>query len=231
MIFQPAFRQGVRDALSVQLAITPFGMIAGAICAEVGLTALQALAQSTIVFAGAAQMASSRMLGDGAPVIMILLTGLCINLRFMMYSASLQPWWQGATGWQRALGAWILSDQAFGIAINRYQQIDEPVGDRVAYYFGVGILTGSNWLISTVVGHWLGRGIPPEWGLEFMVPITFIAIVAPLLRGRPVLLAAAVALGLSIALRFLPYNLGVLSAGLVGMAVGVWADLRQEKTS
>lgn len=213
------------DALPVQLVIIPFGAIFGAIATQAGLSPTEALGMSIIVLAGAAQIASLQMLSDQAPALMAILTGLFINLRFAMYSASLEPYWRGLPLWKRAIAAYLMTDQAYGLSIRRYlEQADEPQAARTRYYFGVALPTVGIWYISTLTGAYLGAAIPPQLSLEFAVPLTFIAIVAPLLRGIAPVAAALVSVALSISFQSLPYNLGLILAAIIGMICGAWVE-------
>jgi 4-azaleucine resistance transporter AzlC len=211
------------------LVIAPFGAIFGAIANQAGLNLIEAMAMSVIILAGASQIAALQLLSDQAPALIAILTGLFINLRFAMYSASLAPYWQGAPLWQRALCAYLMVDQSYGMSIRRYiESPDDSVAYRVSYYFGVSLPVVFVWFISTGVGAVLGAAIPPQLSLEFAVPVTFIAIVAPILRGLPNLAAAIVAVALALAFYHLPYNLGLLVAAAGGMGVGLSLEVYQE---
>jgi len=222
-------RSGVTAALPILLVIAPFGAIFGAIASQAGLNLFEAMAMSMVVLAGASQIAAVQLLSDQAPAIIAILTGLFINLRFAMYSASLAPFWQKASLWKRALCAYMMVDQTYGISIRRYlENPDDTAEYRIGYYFGVAVPTVTVWFISTGVGAVLGAAIPPQLSLEFAVPVTFIAIVAPILRGTPSIMAAISAVALALILHQLPYNLGLLVAAIGGMITGLALEIYLE---
>ncbi len=222
-------RSGVTAALPILLVIAPFGAIFGAIANQAGLNLFEAMAMSMVVLAGASQIAAVQLLSDQAPAIIAILTGLFINLRFAMYSASLAPFWQKAPLWKRALCAYMMVDQTYGISIRRYlEKPDDTAEYRIGYYFGVAVPTITVWFISTGVGAVLGAAIPPQLSLEFAVPVTFIAIVAPILRGTPSIMAAISAVALALIFHQLPYNLGLLVAAIGGMISGLALEIYLE---
>jgi len=144
-----------------------------------------------------------------------------------MYSAALAEQVGALPFWKRALVAYTLTDQSFGVAINRYLQ--EPRRSpawKVTYYFGVSVPVCGPWYAATWLGAVAGGGIPEGLALDFAVPITFLALVAPSLRSLPHLAAAAVSVAVSLALAWLPYNLWLLVAALLAMAAGAFVEER-----
>jgi predicted branched-subunit amino acid permease len=122
----------------------------------------------------------------------------------------------------RLLTAWFLNDQSFALSIRRYDDRPEMIpAERAGFFFGTGVCTLSFWITSTLAGALVGARLPAEWPLEFAVPIVFIAISAPMLRGRPNLAAALTAGVLAVALRDLPHSLGLIAGSLAGIAVGL----------
>jgi len=91
---------------------------------------------------------------------------------------------------------------------------------------GAGLALWTSWQISSAVGIFLGTRVPPQWSLDFTLALTFIALVVPALEDRASVLAAVVA-GATAVLAFgLPYKLGLLTAALVGIVVGLWGEER-----
>jgi predicted branched-subunit amino acid permease len=222
------FRAGLLATLPVLLAVGPFGLIFGVVASEAGLDIPQTLAMTALVIAGASQLATLQLLADGAPVFIAVATGAVVNLRMAMYSASLAVHWQGTPLTLRALAACVLHDQSYALSVARYQRRpDEPLSDRVGFYLGVGGLTATVWIAMTLVGATAGRSISGTVDLGFIVPVTFIALVAPMLKGRATLLAAAAAAATSVAFAWLPYGLGLLAGAAAGIAAGLAAERRQ----
>ena len=219
-----AFLSGARAVSPILLGVIPFAMIAGIAAIKVGFTKLEALGMSYIVFAGAAQLAAIDLIGRHAPVAIVILTALIINLRFFMYSASLAPHFNGLPLRGRGLLAYLLTDQAYAISIAAYS------GERRSlkhwFYFGAALTLWGVWQTSTAVGVFLGGQIPQSWSLDFAIPLTFLALLFPTIRNRPSLAAAISAGALALAAHRLPYNLGLLLAALGGIIVGCLAEGR-----
>ncbi|SDM53068.1 4-azaleucine resistance probable transporter AzlC [Halogranum gelatinilyticum] len=218
------FSAGIRDALPLLLGILPFALVAGVAAAETGLSLLQAVGMSVFVFAGASQLAALELLGNDASLAVVVLTAAVINLRMLMYSASIAPHFRAATARIRALLAYFLTDQAFALTVARYDADDS--GQRW-YYLGVSLALWGVWQVGTVVGVVVGAGVPESWGLEFAVPLVFLALLVPALKNRESLAAGAAAGIVAVVGAGLPFNLGLIVAALVGVAAGMFVEGRR----
>lgn len=220
-----AARAGALHGVPFLLVLIPFALLFGVVATAAGLDVAQTMGFSVLVLAGASQFSAVQMMTDHAPVLVVLASSLAINLRMGMYSASLTPWIGRAPAWQRALVAYVLIDQSYGLAIQQYEKRPEwPVPQRVAYLLGATPVLCLPWMIATYVGATAGSLIPAHWPLDFAVPITFLAMAAPMLRTLPHAIAAAVAVAAALALSGLPSGTGVLVAGPLGMAAGALTD-------
>lgn len=220
---RPAFFEGVREMLPMLTGIVPFGIVCGVGAIGAGASPLATLAMSLIIFSGAAQIAATQLIADGAPVAVILLTCLVLSLRFLMYSAAMAPHLRPLDARWRNLLAFLLTDQAFASTIRRFRESGD-LRANASYFLGAGALLWVTWGAATMAGALLGSVIPAAWQLEFVVPLCFIAILAPLLRDRvtiTVFLVAAIAV---VALDALPMRLALICAGLLGIASGVVAE-------
>jgi predicted branched-subunit amino acid permease len=216
-----AYRQGIRDGAPFILVIVPFSMLFGVIATEAGLSVFETLSFSVVVIAGAAQFTALQLMGEDAPTLVVLASALAVNLRMAMYSASLTPHIGGAALWQRAIAAYFTVDQSYAISITKYENTpDMTLQEKVAYFFGTVTPVCPLWWIFTLVGALIGEAIPASFALDFAVPITFLAIIAPTLRTRAHVSAALTAAALSLMFFTVPYNLGILMAGIGGMMVG-----------
>jgi predicted branched-subunit amino acid permease len=225
-----AFWQGARDSLPFLIVIVPFGMIFGVLASEAGWTLAQTLGTSVLVIAGASQFTALQLLEEQAPLLIVIATALAVNLRLAMYSASIAPYIGGAPGWQRALAAYFLTDQSYGVAMGRYTR--QPAlgpGGHMAYFLGCALPVCGPWYAATWAGAVAGAAIPEAFALDFAVPVTFLALVAPGLRTLPNLAAATVSVGVALALSWLPYNLWLLVAALAAMLTGALVELRLER--
>ena len=215
-----AFFAGVRSILPITLGVIPFGVIAGAAAIESGLAAGQAIALSPVVFAGAAQLATVDLIARDAAPLVIVLTALVINARFAMYSASLAPWLKGSSPTRKGVAAYLLTDQGFALSIVHFDRTEADLDTRIAFYFGAAAPLWVIWQTTSVIGVVIGSGVPPEWSLDFAIPLVFMALLFPAIRDRGTRVAAVVAGLAAVALIGLPLNLGLLAASALGIAAG-----------
>ena len=227
---QTAFWRGLRAGSPFVLVIAPFGMLYGVVANEAGFTLIQTMAMTALVIAGASQFAATQLLADNAPVAIAILTGLAVNLRMALYSASMAPHFGALAGWKKYLGAYFLVDQSYAVAISEFDRNpDMPRPEKFAYFIGAISSLLPFWYGMTLVGALVGSALPPEFALDFAIPITFIAIVAPSLRSLPHLVAAIVSVVVSLALVWMPYNLWLLVAALLAMLAGARVEQIMER--
>ena len=225
-----AFLRGARDTLPLLPGSVPFGMIYGVAASGAHMPAWLTQAMSVIVFAGSAQFAVVQLVAVGAPALVLALTGVILNLRHLLYSASLAPELRPARRRWKALLAYLLTDEMYGVVSARLRGgglTGEQVGEQVRWYaLGSGLILWGDWQLSTLAGLLVGARIPSGWSLDFAATLTFIALVTPLVRDRPGVVSALVsALVAALAMRA-PLRLGLLAAILAGIAAGVLAEWR-----
>ena len=221
-----AFWRGARDALPFLLVVGPFALVFGVVATEAGLGLVETMAFSVLVIAGASQFAALHQMAESAPTIIVILTALAVNLRMAMYSASLLPHLGAAPLWQRAFVAYLNFDQSYAMAVTEYERAPAmPLGDRIAYFFGVSAPIAPAWYLMTLAGALLGEAIPPSFALDFAMPITFIAIITPMLRTPAHVAAALTSVVAALALSFIPYNAGLLIAAGLAMVAGARTEL------
>ena len=221
------FRQGAREAAPFILVVGPFGLLFGVVATESGLNVLETMTFSILVIAGAAQLTALQLMTDNAPTIIVIVSALAVNLRMAMYSASLAPYLGPAPLWQRACAAYFLVDQSYGLAALKYEERPAwTVPQRMAYFFGTIAPVCPFWYAATLTGALIGNSVPDWLALDFAMPITFIALIAPALRTRAHVAAALVSVTVALCLAFLPYNLGLLVAGIAGMVTGAEVERR-----
>ena len=222
------FRDGFMEMLPACIGLLPFGIVCGVGAAAAGASWLTSLGMSAIIFSGAAQIVCAQMIAADAPFLVIVLTTTVLGLRLLMYSAAIAPYLKPLPErWQRTL-AFMLSDQVFAAAIRRFHMDD----DRIAagrHFLGSGFALWVAWQVSCMLGYFAGNLIPAAWSLEFAVPLCFIALVAPLFRNTPSVLAALSAGVAVLALAHLPMRLNLIAAGVIGIVIGTAADLARER--
>lgn len=227
-----AFWRGVLASSPFLIVIVPFGLLFGVVATDAGLTPAEVLAFSLVVIAGAAQFVALQLMTDGAPVAIVIVTALAVNMRMAMYSAALTPHLGAAPAWQRALMAYLLVDQAFAAASADYAaRPAQTLAEKVAFYFGSVAVVVPLWYASSWGGAVFGRAIPPEYALDFAVPIAFLAITAPMIRTRAHLAAAVVSVTVALLLVWMPYSSGLLVAAVLAMVAGALVEGHDERAA
>jgi predicted branched-subunit amino acid permease len=210
------------------VGLIPFGLVCGVGAAAAGIGFLGALGMSAIIFSGAAQILVVQLYTDGAPVAVVVLTCFVAGLRFLMYSAAMAPYLRPLPArWQNGL-AFLLTDQAFAASVRRFSATHDPRGGAL-HFLGGGSALWLTWQITNAIGFFAGHVIPASWSLDFAVPLCFIALVAPVLRDVPVIVAAVTAGGFVLALAALPMKLNLIAAGVIGILAGTLTDLARER--
>jgi len=212
------------------IGVLPFGMIYGALALSAGMPPQAAQAMSAIVFAGSAQFVTMQMVGAGAPALIIILTIAIVNLRHLLYSASVAPYLQRLRPAWKWLLAYLLTDEAYAPTILRYEQgknEPETTDHKHWFFLGAGLTLWTGWQTSTAIGIYLGTVIPATWSLDFTLAVTFIALVVPFLRDRAGVIAALTAGVVAVATVGMPLKLGLVSAALAGIAAGMLAERKR----
>jgi predicted branched-subunit amino acid permease len=222
------FIAGASGALPILLGVVPFAMICSVAAVSVGLTPLEAMGMSFIVFAGASQLAVLQLMSEGAFWLVMVLTAWVINLRFTMYSAALAPYLQKEPMHCKVPFVYVLSDQAFGVTMSQFA--NQIPANPAWYYYGAAATVALTWNISAIAGALLGALVPESWGLDFAFPLSFMALMFAALKDRPGVLAALVGGTSAVLAKGLPFNLGLVLAALLGIGAGVLAESFVEKT-
>ena len=224
------FWAGVRAELPLLIGVFPFGMIYGALALNAGISTSAAQMMSSIVFAGSSQFVTTQLVHDAAPGFVIVLTIAVVNLRHMLYSASLAPYLASLSMRWKTLLAYLLTDEAYAPTILKYEREGVQPFSHL-FLLGAGLALWSTWQVSTAFGIFLGTAIPESWSLDFALPLTFIAMVVPVLKGRPYI-AAALSAGVTALIAYsLPYKLGLILAALVGITIGTYMEKKGAVTS
>lgn len=216
------FIHGARDTFPLIVGAIPFGIIFGTLAEPSGLSAWAALAMSALVFAGSSQFIALGLLAAGAALPVIIATTFIVNLRHMLYAATLVPHIRCLSHPWRAVLAFGLTDESFAVVNKRYKQSNNH--DNAHWYFlGSVVAMYSNWQVCTALGITLGELFPDmtHWGLDFAMSVAFIAIVMPMLKTRPYWAATIVSACIAVASYSLPHKLGLMLAALCGVLTGM----------
>ena len=213
------FWAGVRDEVPLIFGVAPFGLVFGVLGLESGLTPWQTILMSSILFGGASQIVFAQLWAAGVPPLVVGGSVSVINMRHILYSASIAAYLRHLPLRWRILIGYLLTDEAYAISIRRFQH-DPPGPNQHFHLLGSGMLLWTSWQFSTIFGVLVGGTIPDSWSLSFAIPLTFIAIVAPILKTRADLAAATTAGTIAIIGQPLPWNLWLITAAIGGILAG-----------
>lgn len=221
-------RAGAAAILPMLVGVVPFGLVAGAAPVEAGLGGGVAVGFSTIVFAGASQLAAIDVLGDGGSVVVAVLAACTINLRLLLYSASLAPHLAAESLRTRLGVAYLLTDQAYAVSNQRWTDPVDPAPPerRVPYFLGAGLALWGSWQLATIAGVLVGPVLPDDVPLEFAVPLVFLVLLLPALSSGPAWVAALVGGFAAVAAAEAgAAESSIMVGALAGIAAGTAADL------
>ena len=226
----PDFRAGAAAVAPMLVGVVPFGLVAGAQPTTEGLGGAAAIGLSTIVFAGASQLAAADVLADGGSALVATLAALTINLRMLLYSASLAPYLSHLGLGRRMAAAYLMTDQAYAVSITRWTAGEEQER-RLPYYLGSGLCLWTVWQLATVAGVLVGGIVPESLPLGFAVPLVFLVLLIPAVTSRPAAVAAVVGGGAAVVAAELGAGpLSVIVGALSGIAAGAAAELVLDRT-
>jgi predicted branched-subunit amino acid permease len=203
----------------------PFGLVAGATPVTRGLGGWAAVGFSTIVFAGASQLAAIDVLAGGGSSVVAVVAACTINLRLLLYSASLAPHLAQERRGRRLLAAYVLTDQAYAVSIGRWGRGDAPER-RLPFYFGAALTLWGSWQIATLVGVAIGGSLPDDLPLGFAIPLCFLVLLVPTFVSPPAIVAAlAGGVAAVVTAELGGGDLSILAGAVVGIVAGATAEV------
>ncbi len=216
-------KAGIKRTLPIALSIVTYGISFGVLARQAGLSLVESFLMSSLVCAGASQFVALELWHSPLPVATIILTTLVINLRHILMSAALSPWFLRLPS-KVAYGCFFfLNDESWALTMGEFAKGKSNAG----FLLGSGLTTFVAWVSATVVGHLLGSAIadPARWGLDFAITAVFIALLVSLWQGKSNLLPWTVAAISAIAsAHWLPGKWYILIGGLAGSFVGAMRD-------
>ena len=227
------FLRGARDILPLILAAIPFGIVYGAMGQSLGLTSWQVMGMSIFVFAGSSQFIAVTLLASAAALPVIAMTVFIVNLRHMLYAASLMPTATKLPALLRVpMGFW-LTDEAYAVVANRLRGKHDDGKGFYSYYIGAALIMYLNWQLCTWIGITVGEKVPDmtNWGLDVAMVVAFIGIVVPALQ-RFAHWACAVTSAACILLTYdWPHQTGLLFSSVMAILVGIIVLKQQNKSA
>ena len=217
----PEFRNGARDMASLAPGLGAWGLMTGVAMVKSGMSVVEALAMTFFVYAGSSQLASIPLIVAGAPIWVILATGFCVNLRFVVFSLHLRPYLMHMPRWRRLVNGYLTADLSYAMFTRRFPQTAaQPDEQRAqeAYLAGNYFVTWSSWMGLSVAGIALANLIPAAWGLGFAGVLCLVGILCSLANTPLRMLSAALAGAAAVALYALPLKLNIVAAIAIAVA-------------
>ncbi|MBV7333638.1 AzlC family ABC transporter permease [Chloroflexi bacterium TSY] len=218
---------GAKQILPIALSVFSYGTVFGVLARQAGISLVEAIAMSSLVFAGSAQFIVLGFWSTPLPIVTIVITTLIVNLRHLLMGMALRPWFVYLKPAQAYLSAIFMSDENWALTMREFRAADRASSTNGAFLLGSGLMLFGAWVSATATGHLVGfaLGDPIEWGLDFAFPAVFIALLAGFWRGKLDLLPWGVAVTVAItASIWLPGKWYILLGGIAGSLVGAFCE-------
>ena len=219
---QASRRRLLADSAGIAVSVAGFGFVFGLSAREAGFSPVEAMAMSTIVFAGASQFAAVGYVASGLAWPGIILLTALLNARHLLYSAALRPWLRDVPLPRRAVMAHLLTDEAFALSISHFRRIGRM--DERGYWIGAIVATFIPWNLATLGGVVLGAQIPEpgRLGIDVIFPAAMIGLAVGLITGRRELVAAIVGAGVAVTVALVSSpSIGIVAGGIIGPLVAL----------
>lgn len=214
------FTRGFVGLMPLWTGAIPVGIAYAVAARGAGLSFFQTELMSLTVFSAAAQLSAVALLASGSPILIVMLTALSLNLQLFLLGLTAART-ERAPRRRRLMTAYFLTDGAFAVAV---------AGGRIRLpiLLGAGVSMFGSWNVGTLIGASAGAILPDlaPAGIDFVAPLTFLAVLVPLVKSRPALLTVLVAALSALVLKQVAPDLTVLGAGFVGSVAGAWASSR-----
>jgi predicted branched-subunit amino acid permease len=219
---------GFREMVPITTGVIPFGAVMGTVCAEAKLSFFQTITMNIIVYSGAAQLASIDLMTKHAAILVIVATGLAINLRFLLYSAAVSPLLQKSGFWIKFFGTQTLTDQSYAVMSANQSKLN-GTAEMIPFYFGTVLCMWLTWHLSVMAGFVFGNFAPASWSLDYAVPISFMALVIPTLKNKKYVMVAGFSSVLSVLLYSLPYKTSLIATAGLSVALAAYLTRKKDK--
>lgn len=211
--------------LPITSGILPFGLVMGTVYHHAKVTLVQAAGMNVSVFGGAAQLAVIDLMLYKTSILIIIITGLIINLRFMLYSADFAPYIQNSSFWVRIFCTFHLTDQTYAVLKANESHFKTSV-EAVQFFMGSCVCMLIAWHGSVLVGFVFGNFLPQNLSLDYAIPLSFVALAMPTMKNKKYIIVAILAATLAVILKPLPYNLGLLIATFISLSFATYLTRR-----
>jgi predicted branched-subunit amino acid permease len=223
----PAFRIGLREMSPQAPGIAAWGLMTGVAMVKSGLSITESSLMALLVFAGSSQLSAMPLLIAGAPAWVILATGFCVNLRFVVFSLHLRPYLIHLPLWRRLTHGYLTADITYVLFTRRYPVPATDAAGRLAeeaFLAGNCFVNWGSWVGASLVGIALANLIPTHWGLGFAGILCLVGILCSLASSRLRLVAGTVAGLAAVAAYALPLKLNIVLAIAVAVLLCLWLE-------
>ncbi|WP_213583584.1 AzlC family ABC transporter permease [Paenibacillus sp. J2TS4] len=225
---EESFMQGVKDCLPTVMGYLSIGFAAGVLEKTAGLSLAEIALMSLLLYAGSAQFIAAGMLALSSPATAIIFTVFFVNLRHLLMSAAVAPYFRHLPVWKNVLIGSQLTDETFGVAVTK---LSGKSRGSARWMFGLNLTAYINWLLANLAGGIFGQWIasPEAYGLDFALPAMFIGLFMLQLTERKkyrldlVVAISAVVMAVAGSV-FLSESAGVLIAIVIAASIGVWVE-------
>ena len=224
----PEFQLGLREMAAVSPGLAAWGLMTGVAMVKSGMSPLEAVAMSLLVFAGSSQLAAIPLIAAGAPVWVIWATAFCVNLRFVVFSAHMRPFFMHLPLRWRLFNGYLTADLSYVMFTKRFPHpATDAIGQRnqLAYLGGGSLFNWSSWQAASLLGIALAHSIPTEWGLGFAGILALLGVGCSLASTTLRRVSAGVAAMAAVAAFALPFKLNIVVA--IAAAVALCLMLEQ----
>lgn len=219
--------QGTRAMLRALPGVAAWGLVTGMVMAQSGLSIWAAVLMSMTVFAASAQLAAIPLMLAGAPLWVVWLAALCVNLRFVIFSAQLRPFVMGLPLHWRLVCGYLVADVSYVMQVARYPHGMATTGSELgplAHMVGLAAPNWLGWNGAALLGIAFAGQLPTSWGLAFAGTLTLAGLLASLVRDGRAAVAAMLAGATAVACWGWPFKLNMVVAVAVGIAAGLLLD-------
>ncbi len=212
---------------AVSLGVGAWGLMTGVAMMKSGMSVLESVAMTLLVYAGSSQLAAIPLIVASAPVWVIWATGFCVNLRFVVFSLHLRPHLMHMPRWRRLVHGYLTADMSYALFTGRYPQApsnEDEKNAQEAYLTGNYFMLWGAWMGMSLVGIALANLIPQTWGLGFAGVLSLVAIVCSMATTRLRILAGLIAGATAVAAYALPLKLNIVAGIGVAVLLCFWLE-------
>lgn len=227
----PEFKIGWIELAPQAPGVAAWGLMTGVAMVKSGMSVFESVAMTLLVFAGSSQLAAIPLIVAGAPAWVILATGFCVNLRFVVFSLHLRPFLIHLPRWERMMHAYLTADISYVLFTRRFAQPAHTSAQRLqqeAYLAGSDWLNWSSWMVASLIGIALANFIPPAWGLGFAGILCLLGVQCSLASSRLRIVSSLVAGVAAVVVYHLPLKLNIVVA--IAVAVILCLTIEQFNT-